>query len=145
MNWLFKEEPAHYSFDALSRDGGTLWSGVKNPLAQRHLRAVRQGDRILYYHTGREKAIVGIARAVGDARDDPGDRTGRRAAVDIAPVGKLPRAVPLGEIKAMKMFAAFPLVRISRLSVMPVGDREWRAILRLSETARAKAGKSRTS
>ena len=145
MNWLFKEEPAHYSFDALSRDGKTLWSGVKNPLAQRHLRAVREGDRILYYHTGREKAIVGIARAVGDACNDPGDRTGQRAAVDIAPVGKLPRAVSLGEIKAMKMFAAFPLVRISRLSVMPVGDREWRAILRLSETSGAKAVKSRTS
>ena len=145
MNWLFKEEPEHYSFDALSRDGKTLWSGVKNPLAQRHLRAVREGDRILYYHTGREKAIVGIARAVGDARNDPGDRTGRRAAVDIAPVGKLPRAVTLGEIKALKMFAAFPLVRISRLSVMPVGDREWQAILRLSEAAGAKAVKSRTA
>lgn len=135
MNWLFKEEPAHYSFDALSRDGRTLWSGVKNPLAQMHLRAVRRGDRILYYHTGREKAIVGIARAVGDARSDPGDRSGRRAAVEIAAVEKLPRAVSLGEIKGMKMFADFPLVRISRLSVMPVGDREWRAILRLSATS----------
>lgn len=135
MNWLFKEEPAHYSFDALSRDGRTLWSGVKNPLAQRHLGAVREGDRILYYHTGREKAIVGIARAVGDARRDPGDKSGRRAAVDIAPVERLRRAVPLGEIKALKMFARFPLVRISRLSVMPVDDREWDAILRLSEKA----------
>lgn len=135
MNWLFKEEPAHYSFDALSRDGRTLWSGVKNPLAQKHLRSVRRGDRILYYHTGGEKAIVGIARAVEDARSDPEDRTGKRAAVEIEPVEKLPRAVTLGEIKGLKMFADFPLVRISRLSVMPVGDREWRAILRLASAS----------
>lgn len=132
MNWLFKEEPAHYSFDALSRDGRTLWSGVKNPLAQKHLRSVRRGDRIFYYHTGGEKSIVGIARAVEDARSDPEDKTGKRAAVEIEPVEKLPRAVTLGEIKGQKMFADFPLVRISRLSVMPVGDREWKAILRLA-------------
>src|SRR3989454_170935 len=67
MNWLFKEEPSHYSFDDLVKDGRTRWSGVKNPLAQQHLRAVRKGDRILYYHTGGEKAVVGMARAVGDA------------------------------------------------------------------------------
>jgi len=134
MNWLFKEEPEHYSFEALSRDGKTLWSGVKNPLAQKHLRAVRRGDRIFYYHTGREKAVVGIAQAVGDACSDPADPSGKRAAVEIAAVERLPRAVSLGEIKGMKMFAAFPLVRISRLSVMPVEDREWRAILRLSAT-----------
>ncbi|MEK7799598.1 MAG: EVE domain-containing protein, partial [Acidobacteriota bacterium] len=91
MNWLFKEEPSHYSFEALSREGRTRWSGVKNPLAQKHLRAVREGDRILYYHTGGEKAVVGIARAVGDARHDPGDRSGKRAVVDIAPVRKLSR------------------------------------------------------
>ena len=135
MNWLFKEEPAHYSFDALSRDGRTLWSGVKNPLAQKHLRSVRRGERIFYYHTGGEKAIVGIARAVEDARSDPEDKTGKRAAVEIEPVEKLPRAVTLGEIKGMKMFADFALVRISRLSVMPVGDGEWKAILRLASAS----------
>jgi len=136
MNWLFKEEPAHYSFDALSRDGRTLWSGVKNPLAQKHLRSVRRGERIFYYHTGGEKAIVGIARAVEDARSDPEDKTGKRAAVEIEPVEKLPRAVTLGEIKGMKMFADFALVRISRLSVMPVGDLEWKAILRLAAASK---------
>jgi predicted RNA-binding protein with PUA-like domain len=135
MNWLFKEEPAHYSFDALSRDGRTLWSGVKNPLAQKHLRSVRRGDRVFYYHTGGEKAIVGIARAVEDARSDPEDKTGKRVAVEIEPVEKLPRAVTLGEIKGIKMFADFPLVRISRLSVMPVGDREWKAIVRLASAS----------
>jgi predicted RNA-binding protein with PUA-like domain len=132
MNWLFKEEPSSYSFDDLSRDGGTVWSGVKNPLAQRHLHAVRRGDRILYYHTGSEKAVVGIARAASDAYPDPQDPTGRRAAVDVAPVERLPQPVPLATIKSDPGFAAFPLVRISRLSVMPVGDREWAALMKLA-------------
>ena len=132
MNWLFKEEPSHYSFDDLVKDGQTRWSGVKNPLAQQHLRAVRRGDRILYYHTGNEKAVIGIARARGDAFPDPDDPSGKRAAVDIAPARKLPRPVALAEIKKRKAFARFPLVRISRLSVMPVDDREWDAIMKMS-------------
>ena len=132
MNWLFKEEPTHYSFDDLVKDKGTRWSGVKNPLAQQHLRAVRRGDRILYYHTGAEKAVIGIARARGDAFPDPDDPSGRRVAVDIAPDKKLPRPVRLGEIKKRKSFARFPLVRISRLSVMPVDDREWVDIVKMS-------------
>ncbi len=132
MNWLFKEEPSHYSFDDLVKDGRTRWSGVKNPLAQQHLRGVRRGDRILYYHTGGEKAVIGIARAEGDAFPDPDDPSGRRVAVDIAPERKLPRPVALGEIKKLKAFAKFPLVRISRLSVMPVDDREWDAIVKMS-------------
>src|SRR5262245_20377675 len=67
MNWLFKEEPTHYGFDAFVKDKKTVWSGVKNPVAQKHLRSVRKGDRVFYYHTGDEKAVVGIATAVGDA------------------------------------------------------------------------------
>jgi len=133
MNWLFKEEPSHYGFDDLLSDGRTRWSGVKNPLAQMHLRSVRKGDRIFYYHTGGEKAVVGIARAVGDAYGDPDDASGRRAAVDIAPEGQLSRPVALAEIKSKKLFAKFPLVRISRLSVMPVNEREWDAIVKLSK------------
>lgn len=132
MNWLFKEEPSHYSFDDLISDGRTRWSGVKNPLAQKHLRSVRRDDRVLYYHTGGEKAVVGVARAACDAYDDPDDPARRRAVVDIVPDTKLPRPVLLAEIKSRRMFATFPLVRISRLSVMPVTDREWEAILRLS-------------
>ena len=128
MNWLFKEEPTHFSFDALVKDGRTVWSGVKNPLAQKHLRGVRKGDRILYYHTGNEKAVVGIARAVSNAYLDPKDRTGKQSVVDIAPQKKLPRPVTLAEIKANPVFSTFPLVRISRLSVMPVTDAEWEKI-----------------
>src|SRR5439155_7983646 len=91
MNWLFKEEPTHYGFDALAKDKKTVWSGVKNPLAQKHLRGVKRGDRIFYYHTGDEKAVVGIARALDDAYPDPDDKTGRSAVVDVAPVKKLGR------------------------------------------------------
>ena len=128
MNWLFKEEPSNYSFDALVKDGKTTWSGVKNPLAQKHLHAVKKGDRIFYYHTGDEKAVVGTAKALGDAYADPGDKTGKLAVVDVGPVKKLPRPVTLAAIKADPSFSEFALVRISRLSVMPVTDEEWTRI-----------------
>jgi predicted RNA-binding protein with PUA-like domain len=128
MNWLFKEEPANYSFDALTKDKKTVWSGVKNPLAQKHLRAVKKGDAIFYYHTGNEKSVVGIARAMGDAYADPKDTSGKAHVVDVAPVKKLARPVTLAEIKADPAFKDFALVRISRLSVMPVSAAEWRRI-----------------
>ncbi len=133
MNWLFKEEPANYSFDALVKDKKTVWSGVKNPLAQKHLRSVKKGDAIFYYHTGDEKSVVGIARAMGDAYADPNDKTGKAAVVDVAPVKKLARPVTLAEIKADPAFKDFALVRISRLSVMPVSVAEWRRIEKLSD------------
>ena len=136
MNWLFKEELTHYSFDALVKDKRTVWSGVKNPLAQRHLHAVKRGDRIFYYHTGDEKAIVGIARALGNAYADPSDESGKQAVVDVEPVRKLARPVSLAEIKADPAFKAFPLVRISRLSVMPVSDEEWKRIEKRSTSSR---------
>jgi predicted RNA-binding protein with PUA-like domain len=132
MNWLFKEEPTHYGYDQLVADGGTQWSGVKNPLAQKHLRSVKRGDRIFYYHTGDEKAIVGIAKATRDAYPDPDDESGRSAVVDIAPIRKLKRPVTLKEVKADRAFKDFPLVRSSRLSVMPVSDEEWERIEKMS-------------
>jgi predicted RNA-binding protein with PUA-like domain len=138
MNWLFKEEPSHYSFDALVKDKKTMWSGVKNPLAQKHLHAVKRGDRIFYYHTGDEKSVVGVAKALDDAYADPNDPTGKAAVVDVGPVKKLPRPVTLKEIKADPFFKTFALVRISRLSVMPVSDAEWARI----ESMAGKAGKA---
>ena len=129
MNWLFKEEPANYSFDELVKDGKTVWSGVRNPVAQKHLHAVRRGDRIFYYHTGKEKAVIGIAKALGHAYRDPEDKAGKQAVVDIAPVKRLARSVTLAEIKADPAFKTFALVRISRLSVMPVTDKEWERII----------------
>src|SRR5918996_4681356 len=128
MNWLFKEEPTHYSYEDLVRDGKTSWTGVRNPVAQKHLRSVKKGDRVFYYHTGNEKQIVGVGKAIGDAYPDPKDKTGKAYVVDIAPVKKLPRPVTLKEIKADAAFKDFPLVRISRLSVMPVTDAEWARI-----------------
>ena len=132
MNWLFKEEPTHYSYDDLVRDGKTSWSGVKNPLAQKHLRSVKKGDRIFYYHTGDEKAVIGIAKAASDAYPDPNDKAGKLVTVDVVPGKKLKRPVSLAEIKARAFFEEFPLVRISRLSVMPVSDREWSEIEKMS-------------
>jgi predicted RNA-binding protein with PUA-like domain len=132
MNWLFKEEPTHYAYDALVKDKKAVWSGVRNPVAQKHLHAVRKGDRIFYYHTGDEKSVVGIAKALGDAYEDPDDANGKLAVVDVAPVQKLPRPVTLKEIKADPRFKDFPLVRISRLSVMPVTDVEWERIEKMA-------------
>jgi predicted RNA-binding protein with PUA-like domain len=134
MNWLFKEEPSSYSFEQFSKDGGTSWSGVKNPLAQKHLRSVRKGDRVFYYHTGSEKAVVGIARATSDAYPDPKDKSGKLSVVDLEPVQALKRPVTLAEIKASKAFTTFPLTRLPRLSVMPVTDSEWLEIERMSNT-----------
>jgi predicted RNA-binding protein with PUA-like domain len=132
--WLLKEEPEHYPYDQLERDRTTVWAGVKNPLAQKHLRAIRRGDRIFYYHTGKEKAVVAIAKAASDAYADPNDASGRSFVVDVVPDKKLPRPVTLAEIKADSAFASFPLVRMSRLSVMPVADAEWDRILKMAGT-----------
>lgn len=128
MKWLFKEEPTHYSYDALVKDGRAQWSGVKNPLAQKHLRSVKKGDLIFYYHTGNEKAVVAVAKAAGDAYPDPKDKTGKQVVVDVVPQKKLKRPVTLAEIKASGAFGDFPLVRMPRLSVMPVTDKQWAAI-----------------
>ena len=138
MNWLFKEEPSNYSFDALVKDKSTVWSGVRNPVAQRNLHAVKKSDRIFYYHTGDEKSVVGVAKALGDAYADPNDPTGKAAVVDVGPVKKLPRPVTLKEIKADPFFKTFALVRISRLSVMPVSDAEWARI----ESMAGRAGRA---
>jgi predicted RNA-binding protein with PUA-like domain len=128
MNWLIKEEPTHYSFDDLLRDGRTEWSGVRNPLAQQHLRSMRKGERVFYYHTGSVKAIVGIAKVAGAPYPDPADPSGKLHAVEIQPVRGIKNPVTLAVVKADKAFASFPLVRISRLSVMPVSDSEWKRL-----------------
>jgi predicted RNA-binding protein with PUA-like domain len=128
MKWLVKEEPEHYSFDQFVADGSTVWSGVKNPLAQKHLRSMKEGDNVFYYHTGKEKAIIGTAKVVSEPRPDPKDRAGKLFVVELEPGKKLPRPVTLAEIKAVAKFADFPLVRLPRLSVMPVTEAQWQAI-----------------
>ena len=133
MNWLVKEEPENYSYKKFQQDGMTVWAGVKNPVAQRNLRAMKKGDRVFYYHTGDEKAVVGIARATGNAYPDPDDKTGKAHVVDLVPVRKLKRPVTLAEIKADQRFKDFALTYMPRLSVMPVTDAEWKAIEKLSD------------
>jgi predicted RNA-binding protein with PUA-like domain len=132
-NWLFKEEPDHYSLEDLFRDKRTVWDGVENNLALKHLRSAQKGDRVLYYHTGSVKAVVGVMEVVkgpypDSTRDDP-----RFVVVDVKPVRRLDRPVSLAEIKANPKFAGFALVRISRLSVMPVTDEQWAEIERLAK------------
>jgi predicted RNA-binding protein with PUA-like domain len=125
MNWLVKEEPSNYNFAALQRDGKTSWTGVRNPVAQRNLRSMKKGDRVFFYHTGDEKQIVGIAKVLGEPYPDPGDEAGTLWAVDIGPVKPLATPVTLKAVKADSRFADFALVRIPRLSVMPVTDEQW--------------------
>jgi predicted RNA-binding protein with PUA-like domain len=132
-NWLFKEEPDHYSIEQLFRDTRTVWDGVENNLALKHLRNVRKGDRVLYYHTGKEKAIVGVMQVVKGAYSDPSRGDARFVVVDVKPVSRLDRPVSLSEIKSNPRFADFALVRFSRLSVMPVTDEQWTEIERLSK------------
>jgi predicted RNA-binding protein with PUA-like domain len=131
--WLFKEEPDHYSFEQLFRDKRTVWAGVENNLALKHLRSVQKGDRVFFYHTGKEKAVVGVMEVVKGPYRDPQRDDDRLVVVDLKPVRRLDRPVSLAEIKSNPRFADFALVRISRLSVMPVTDEQWAEIERLSK------------
>ncbi len=123
--WLFKEEPETYSFADLQRDGTTLWSGVANALAQKHLRAVKKGDRVFFYATGKVKAVIGVMLVTADPVPDPADESGKCVAVTVKPVRALAVPVTLAAIKADKAFAQWELVKQARLSVMPVPDALW--------------------
>lgn len=123
-HWVVKTEPSTYSYDDLARDGTTLWDGVKNPVAAKHLRAMQAGDDVLVYHTGDEKAIVGLAKVV--AQDQ---KLGLPKLKAVRPV---PRPVTLAEIKADKTFADLGLVRMGRLSVVPVPPPQFQKLLKMS-------------
>jgi predicted RNA-binding protein with PUA-like domain len=123
--WLFKTEPSVYSFQQLQKDKKTMWDGVKNNLALKNLKDIKKCDEILIYHTGDEKAAVGIARALGGAYPDPSQKNPRMLVVDIESVKPLLRPVTLAEVKANKKLANFDLVRLSRLSIMKVSDEQW--------------------
>src|SRR6266566_3647680 len=117
--WILKTEPSTYSFDQLERDKTAVWDGVKNNLALKHIREMTPGDRVLIYHTGDEKAVVGMAEVVSVPYPDP------KAA------GRLPKPVPLAAIKAEKAFADLALVRMGRLSVVPATPAHWQRLLKL--------------
>ena len=132
--WLFKEEPDHYSFSDLRREGKTLWTGVTNGLARKYLRQVRRGDRVLYYHTGKEKAVVGEMRVVGNPQSDPEAEDDKGVAVEVKAVRALARPVPLSVIKRDPLLADWELVRLPRLSVMPVTEEQWQRVEELSRS-----------
>jgi len=131
--WLFKQEPGCYSFAELQRDGSTTWDGVTNALAQKHLRAVKKGDRVLLYHTGDEKAVVGVMEVTAGPSPDPADATGKRVVVTVKPVRGLKTPVTLAAIKADPAFAGWELVRMARLSVMPLSPELWEKIEEMSQ------------
>jgi predicted RNA-binding protein with PUA-like domain len=132
QKWLFKSDPETYSFFDLERDGKTVWDGVSNNLALKHLRSVGKGDSVLIYHTGEERAVVGVAEILTAAYPDPKQKDPRLVVVDIKAVKRLQRPVSLDEIKKQASLKDFALVRLPRLSVMPVSEDQWNAILRSS-------------
>jgi predicted RNA-binding protein with PUA-like domain len=127
--WLIKTEPSKYSFDRLVKEGRTVWDGVRNNLALMHLRAMQAGDEVLVYHSGSEKAVVGRARVATPAFPEPGQSDPRFVAVEVEAVERLPVPLTLAAIRQNPTLANLPLVRNSRLSVMPVAPAEWKAIL----------------
>ena len=130
--WLLKTEPGEYAFEDLVKDGKAVWSGVTNALALKHLRSIRKGEELLIYHTGNVRAAVGLAKAASDPYPDPERQDPRMVVVDVIPVRRLKQAVTLDAIKSDRRFKDFELVRLPRLSVMPIPDPVWIAILKLA-------------
>lgn len=131
-HWLLKTEPSTYSYQDLERERRTTWDGVSNPVALKNLRSMEKGDQVFIYHTGGEKAIVGIARVLKAAYPDPKRNDPKLVVVDLEAVRSVARAVTLAEVKGDKQFADFALTRIPRLSVMPVTPVQWKALLALA-------------
>lgn len=133
--WLVKAEPeGDYSWDDLVRDGSTYWSGIRNYAARKHMNAMEVGDLVFYYHSQKQRRIVGIARVTKTAYQDPTTEDDRWVAVDIEPVKPLTEPVDLATVKATPSLAEMALVRISRLSVQPVSKKEFETILKLGKT-----------
>ena len=130
--WLLKTEPGTYSFQDLERDGVTTWDGVSNNLALKHLREMSKGDLAFVYHTGTEKAVVGIAEIVSDPFPDPAKKDPRLVVVRLKAKKPLRTPVPLSAVRERREFRAFPLVRLPRLSVMPVAPAEWKLLTGMS-------------
>jgi predicted RNA-binding protein with PUA-like domain len=126
--WLLKTEPTDYSYDQLEEEGRTRWDGVSNAAALKNIRAMKEGDRALVYHTGKEKAAVGVVEVVSEPYPDPEAKDPRLVVVDIEARGRLGRPVTLAEIKALPAFEGSPLVRQGRLSVVPLNADQWRTI-----------------
>jgi predicted RNA-binding protein with PUA-like domain len=133
--WLMKSEPGAYSWDDLVRDGKTHWDGVRNYQASNNMKAMKRGDRAFFYHSVNEKQVVGIAEVVKEYYPDHTDKTGRFGMVDVKPVKPMAQPVTLAQIKAEPKLKDLALIRQSRLSVMPIGEPEWRLICKMGGTA----------
>lgn len=129
--WLLKTEPSTYSFTDLERDGKAVWDGVSSNAALKNIRAMKKGDLALVYHSGDEKAIIGLAEITSNAYPDPKQNDPKLVVFDLKPKKRLPKSVPLAEIKKQKKLATFDLVRIPRLSVMPITEEQWEILLTL--------------
>ncbi len=130
--WLLKTEPSDYSYTDLSRDGKTVWDGVSNNFALKHLRTIKAGDLAFIYQTGKERALVGIAEVISDPYPDPTKSDPKLAVMDVKAREELPQSVSLAEVKADSEFSDFLLVRLSRLSVMPVTPPQWNRLLAMA-------------
>jgi predicted RNA-binding protein with PUA-like domain len=130
-NWIVKTEPSTYSFDQLEREKRAVWDGVRNNLALKYLRQMKPGDRVLVYHTGDEKAAVGLAEVASEPYPDPKQKDPKLVVVDLKAAGRLLRPVPLAEIKKDRSFADLALVRMGRLSVMPASADQFKRLLAL--------------
>ena len=128
--WLMKSEPTSYGWADLVRDGGTDWDGVRNNAARLHLRAMKPGDQALFYHSGADRAVVGVMEITGPGQPDGAD--GAWVKVPVKPVRPLPKPVTLAAIKAEPRLAKMELIRQSRLSVAPVRDEEWALVLAMA-------------
>jgi predicted RNA-binding protein with PUA-like domain len=131
--WLLKTEPDGYAWDDLARDKKAVWDGVTNALALKHIRTMKKGDLALIYHTGGERAAIGVAEVVSNPYPDPKENDEKLAVVDLKPKRKLARPVTLDEFKADKAFAGWDLLRIGRLSIVPVPDAMWKRIEELAK------------
>ena len=130
--WLAKSEPSTYSWEEFVKEKKTCWSGVRNYAARLHLRAMKKGEEVFFYHSNEGVEIVGIAKVVKEFYQDPTTEDERWVAVDIVPHKKLKNPVPLLQIKADKRLANMALVRIGRLSVQPVSEEEWKVVMELA-------------
>ena len=131
--WLFKSDPEHYSYQDLERDKKTVWDGISNNLALKHLRNVRKGDEVMIYHSGGERAVVGLAMVQSDPYPDPKEKETRLVVVNLSASGRILRPVALDEIKEQRDLKDFDLVRLPRLSVMPVSEKQWKSLLALAK------------
>ena len=127
--WLLKTEPSTYGWNDLVKEKKAVWDGVTNAVALKNMRSMEKGDAVLVYHSGDEKAVVGIARVAGAPYPDPKAKDPKLTVVDLEPDRPLPRPVTLAEMKASPQFAGFELLRLPRLSVVPVSEAHWKAIL----------------